>query len=321
MKARLNMHNKISDLVTGKACEGFYLLSAMSLKKTTAGKTYLAGEIADATGSIPVVLWDYAGELNAEDVGAVIKVRGDVSEYREKKQVTLHRVRRATDDDPYDLSELVPCAPIDVEREMEYVDNLIDSMKDQDYLRFAKAALKRNEKMFRLLPAAKGVHHAFVSGLLMHTVCMLKQADSLCEIYGTRYINRDLLLAGVLVHDFAKGKEFEVSPIGMVKDYTEEGNLLGHTVMGMMEIERIADLVMLPKEKKLLLQHMIAAHHGKPEFGAAAVPQIVEAEMLHYIDMIDSRFEIYREAMEETPKGEFSDRIFALEHRVYNHGV
>ena len=173
------MHNKISDLVTGKPCEGFYLLSSMSLKKTSAGKTYLAGEIADATGSIPIVLWDYAGELNTEDVGAVVKVRGDVSEYREKKQVTLQRVRRATEDDQYDLSELVPCAPIDVEREMEYVNNLIDSMKDQDYLRFAKASLKRNEKMFRLLPAAKGVHHAFVSGLLMHSFVIFKAVNLL----------------------------------------------------------------------------------------------------------------------------------------------
>ena len=313
------MQISICNMVTGKTYEGFFLLSSMSLRTTKAGKTYLSGEMTDITGSIPIVFWDYAGELETKDVGAIIKVRGEVSEYNGKKQFTIHHTRLATDSDPYDLSELVPCAPIDVEREMEYVNNLIDSMKDQDYLRFAKASLKRNEKMFRLLPAAKGVHHAFVSGLLMHTACMLKQADSLCEIYGTRYINRDLLLAGVLVHDFAKGKEFEVSPIGMVKDYTEEGNLIGHTVMGMMEIERIADLVMLPKDKKLLLQHMIAAHHGKPEFGAAAVPQIVEAELLHYIDMIDSRYEIYREVMEQTPQGEFSERIFALEHRVFNH--
>ena len=313
------MQIKICDMITGQSYEGFYLLSSMALKKTKAGKTYLAGEIADSTGSIPVVFWDYIGEPKDEDAGAVIKVRGEVSEFNGKRQFTIQRARVATDGDEYDLKELVPCAPIDVASEMEYVERVIESMHDGDYLRFAAAAFKRHEKAFQTLPAAKGVHHAFVSGLLMHTASMLKMAEALCNVYGARYINRDLLIAGVLVHDLAKEQEFEVSPTGIVTDYTESGNLIGHTVMGMMEVERIAKLVLMPPEKMLLLQHMVAAHHGKPEWGAAVVPQTVEAEMLHYLDLIDSRYEIYREAMEQTPQGEFSDRIFALEHRVFNH--
>ena len=150
----------------------------------------------------------------------------------------------------------------------------------------------------------------------MHTVNMLRAAAYLAELY-EEVINRDLLLAGTPLHDIAKIREFSLSPLGMVKDYSAEGQLLGHLVMGAQEIAAAAEELEIPREKALLLQHLVLSHHGEPEFGAAVRPMCAEAELLHLIDMMDSRMEIYAETLQTLPAGSFSERIFALEKKIY----
>ena len=152
--------------------------------------------------------------------------------------------------------------------------------------------------------------------MLMNTVNMLRTADCLAELY-CEVINRDLLLTGALLHDIAKIREFCLSPLGMVKDYSVEGQLLGHLVMGAQEVASAAEELGTPEEKALLLQHLVLSHHGDPEFGAAVRPMCAEAELLHLIDMMDSRMEIYAETLQTMPAGSFSERIYALEKRIY----
>lgn len=131
--------------------------------------------------------------------------------------------------------------------------------------------LERHLETFRSIPAAKSVHHSFLSGLLMHTANMLCLADFLAGQY-SQIIDRSLLLTGTLLHDFAKEKEFTFSQLGVVTDYSRKGQLLGHLVMGAQEIAQVAAELGTPEEKSLLLQHMILSHHGEPEFGAAVKP-------------------------------------------------
>lgn len=150
----------------------------------------------------------------------------------------------------------------------------------------------------------------------MHTVDMLTMAEFLAKQYST-VIDRDLLLAGTLLHDFAKAKEFAFSELGLVTGYSTKGQLLGHLVMGAQEAADAAKELGIPDDKSMLLQHMILSHHGEPEFGAAVRPLFAEAELLSQIDTIDSRMEIYREVLNDLSVGEFSERIFALERRVY----
>ena len=115
-------------------------------------------------------------------------------------------------------------------------------------------------------------------------------------------------------------REFSLSPVGLVSDYSVSGQLLGHLVMGAQEAAEVCRELNVPEEKSVLLQHLILSHHGEPEFGAAVVPQCAESELLSYIDMIDSRMEIYRETLEKTPLGAFSDRVFALDNkRIFHH--
>lgn len=310
---------RICDMSLGQKFEGFYLLYEAFPKTTATGKPFLSAGLSDCTGSLPAMVWDYAGPIIGADAGKVVKVRGEVSEYKGNKQITVEKIRLADENDRYDVAALIPTAPIDANATLQEVRDLVASIEDRDYRLVAETLLDRNLAAFKTIPAAKSVHHAFLHGLLMHTSYMLKAADFLSNLYGG-VINRSLMLTGTLLHDFMKREEFGFSELGLVTEYTVKGQLLGHLVMGSQEVAAVAVELGIPEEKSVLLQHMILSHHGNPEWGAAVRPMCAEAELLSYVDLIDSRMEIYKESYEATPVGEFSDRIFALDgKKVYHH--
>ena len=315
----MNFNVKISDLTVGQQFEGFYILKEAQAKTTAAGKPFLSAALSDCSGKVPAMVWDYAGPIAGVDVGKVVKVRGEASEYKGSLQVTVDKIRLAGADDHYDVTALVPTAPIDVDAVLQEVRDLIASIEDADYRLLASTLLERNLVAFKDIPAAKSVHHAFIHGLLMHTAYMLRTADFLSKLY-PEVVNRSLMLAGTLLHDFKKREEFAFSELGLVTEYSVKGQLLGHLVMCAQEIAAVAAELGIPEEKSVLLQHMVLSHHGEPEFGAAVRPMCAEAELLSYIDMIDSRMEIYKENFEATPVGAFSERIFALDgKRIFHH--
>lgn len=308
----------ISEMNIGDAVEGFYLLQSAVAKETGGGKPFLLMSLADCTGTIDAQIWNYAGPVTPKDAGAAVYVRGTVSEYRGLPQVTADSLRLAGENDTFNPAALVPAAPIDAEKTWREIQALVDSMEDPDYAGICREMLRRYGDRFREIPAAKSVHHAFLNGLLMHTSYMLRAADFMAGLYSA-VIDRSLLLAGTLLHDFAKAEEFVFSPLGVAVDYSVKGELLGHLVMGAGEVARVAEEQNVPEEKSVLLQHLLLSHHGEPEYGAAVRPVCAESELLSFLDMIDSRMEIYRETYREVPAGEFSRRIFALDRRVYHH--
>ncbi len=306
----------IRDMRLGDEVEGFYILSGAVRRQTAQGKPYLTGTVSDRSGGLDFVIWDYTGALGPEDNGSVIKLRGRVSEFKGSLQLAVQRIRPAEESDPCETERLVPTAPIDREAELRYVEELAASIADDDYRRMAQRVLGLRRESFARIPAAKSVHHGFVGGLLMHTANMMRTADFLTGLYADA-VDRDLLLCGTLLHDMAKAEEFVFSPLGLAVDYSVEGELLGHLVMGAQQTARLAEELALPREKSLLLQHLILSHHGEPEFGAAVRPLCAEAELLHLIDLIDSRMEIYAETLEGMAPGSFSGRIFALDRKIY----
>lgn len=315
----MDFNVRISDLTVGQQFEGFYILKEAQAKATAAGKPFLSAALSDCSGKLPAMVWDYAGPIVGADAGKVVKVRGEVSEYKGSLQVTVDKIRLAGADDHYDVAALVPTAPIDVDAVLQEVRDLVSSIEDVDYRLLAGTLLERNLEAFKSIPAAKSVHHAFIHGLLMHTAYMLRTADFLSKLY-PEVVNRSLMLTGTLLHDFKKREEFAFSELGLVTEYSVKGQLLGHLVMGAQEVAAVAAELGVPDEKSVLLQHMILSHHGEPEFGAAVRPMCAEAELLSYIDMIDSRMEIYKENFETTPVGTFSERIFALDgKRIFHH--
>ncbi len=308
----------INHMTLGQKLEGFYLLDEAARKTTANGKPFLSAKLSDRTGSLSAMLWDYDGPICGDDAGKVVKVRGEVTAFKGSLQITAGRIRLAEAGDTYDVSTLVPTAPIDTDAVLREVRDLVASIEDGDYRRIAETLLERNLEAFRSIPAAKSMHHAFLHGLLMHTSYMLRTADFLAGLYG-QVVNRSLLLTGTLLHDFMKREEFGFSALGLVTEYSRKGQLLGHLVMGAQEIAAVAAELGIPDEKSVLLQHMVLSHHGEPEWGAAVRPMCAEAELLFCIDMMDSRMEIYRETLASTPAGTFSGRVFALDgKRIYH---
>lgn len=312
-------HVPVCSMSANTTVSGYYVLQAPVMKTTAAGKTFLSAAVGDRTGSIPAIFWDYAGPIGRDESGSAVFIKGQISEFKGALQITLDSLRLAKQEEPVELSLLVQTAPIDGEALYREIEEMVEAMGDEDYKAVCREFLGRFGEKFKTIPAAKSVHHSFLQGLLMHTGTMLKAARELAKLYPA-VIDRDLLLAGTLLHDFSKREEFSFSNLGLVSGYSVKGQLLGHLTMGAMEVEHIARELGIPEEKSILLQHMLLSHHGKPEYGAAVEPMCAESELLSIIDMLDSRMEIYRENMEQTPLGKFSDRIFPLDgRRIYRH--
>lgn len=314
----MEYNKKITEMTPGDAVEGFYLLKSAVSKTSTSGSPYLNAVLSDVTGSIETKVWNYPGPIGAAEEGKIVKIRGTVTSFRGAAQLSVERIRLAQKADEYDISALIPVAPMDADAMLRYIEQTVASLGDEDYRTICTKMLARHMEAFRSIPAAKSVHHSFVSGLLMHTGNMLKIAEQLAALYADT-VDRDLLLAGTLLHDFAKEEEFSFSELGLVTEYSVKGKLLGHLVMGAQEIAELAKELRVPEEKSVLLQHMLLSHHGEPEFGAAVRPQCAESELLSLIDLIDSRMEIYRETLVSVPEGKFSQRIFALDKTIYHH--
>lgn len=307
----------VRDMELDAAVEGFYLLKNPQAKITQNGKTFLSARLGDATGEIEAIFWDYQGDLHINCSGKPIKVRGTVSEYNGKKQLNIIQIRAPREGDPIDSGRLVPVAPIDPQQTLSQMVDLLGTIQDEQYRGICTNFLSKYKDLFCCVPAAKTIHHAFRYGLLMHTFFMMCHADHMARFYP--FVNRDLLLAGTFCHDFAKLKEYEFSSLGLMNDFTVQGQLLGHLYMGAKEIAEEAKRINMDEEKSLLLQHMVLSHHGKPEFGAAVVPKTAEACLLSMIDDLDAKMENVREMLDGQETG-MTEVSRALGVKLYNHG-
>lgn len=224
-------------------------------------------------------------------------------------QLTVDKLRLAEDNDRVDVSKLVSVAPIDREAGYDEVKALVSTIEDADYRAVCEEMLRRHEAAFRTIPAAKSVHHGFLSGLLMHTLNMLRLADFLSAQYADT-VNRSLLLTGTLLHDFAKEQEFTFSELGLVTDYSTKGQLLVTSSWARRRSRRLPPSSTCPRKRRRFGAPDSLASRPT-EFGAAVLPQCAEAELLSLVDQIDSRMEIYREVLAPLKAGEFSQRVFA----------
>lgn len=163
-------------------------------------------------------------------------------------------------------------------------------------------------------PAARSLHHAEIGGLLHHITTMLRMANAVCDVYTT--LDRDLLCAGVILHDLGKLYEMEVDgATGLVSGYTTEGRLIGHLSIGAAKIALAAQSVGASKEAEMELCHMVLSHHGRVEFGSQVPPRFPEAEVLSKIDELDARIYEMENALRNVEPGAFSERVWALDNR------
>lgn len=299
--------------------EGFCIIKTVDKKTSVKGDTYLDFTLGDKDGEINAKLWRYIPDKDGEyDANQIVKVRGTVSQYNGADQLRIERIRLALPEDNINPADFVKTSAYSETEMFDELLNLSLSFSDEDLKLLVSEILKDNRLKLLYWPAAFKLHHAIRGGLLMHTLSIVRLAEGVCRVYP--FVDRDLLLAGAILHDIAKISEFTVTDTGIVTAYSPEGNLLGHLAMGAMVIDRYAEKLGTKKETAMLLEHMVLSHHGEPDFGAAVRPSFIEAELLSELDLMDSRIYEMREAVENTPKGDFSGKLWALDNRkIYNH--
>lgn len=316
----MDINTNTKEFKVGDRLEGVYLLDSFTVRPFSSGRgSIMLANLRDKTGTIGCKIWNYDGPLTPEDVGKAVYAAGPVGEYNSALQATLDELRLATPkEEQGTIDRLVPTAPDTGDKLWGIIVAAMNGMKDHDYKGICQHMMEKDKSLFRTIPAGKSVHHAFVRGLLMHTANMVKIANCLKGIYGD-FINQDLLMAGVILHDIGKLKEFDLSPLGLVTTYSTDGQLLGHLILGTQAVADAARELGMPEEKSRLLQHLLLSHHGEPEFGAAVRPICAEAQLLSYIDLIDSRMESYREQLDKMKVGEVTNILPTFGSRIYKH--
>ena len=195
----------------------------------------------------------------------------------------------------------------------KYICDVAESMEDKDLRALCIKVLNDNKEKLMYYPAAQKNHHAQLGGLLYHVKRMLMTGERVCQVYIN--LKRDLVAAGVILHDMEKLNEIESEEDGIATGYSFEGQMLGHIIQGVKSLDKLTMELDFPREKAIMLEHMILSHHYEPEFGSPKKPLFPEAEVLHYLDILDARMFDMQAALDSTEPGNFSDRVWTLDNR------
>lgn len=307
----------IGQLRTDDEIQDFFMVKAIAIKIGSNKKQYLDMTVCDKTGELTAKKWDIADPelpaLNEIHEGDVVKLKGSVTEWNGMRQLRVLKLRKSVPEDGIELMDYIKSAPEKGEDMYYFIFNVASKMQDDELKRLCLRVLTDNKEKLMYYPAAAKNHHAELAGLLYHMKRMLMTAERICEVYTN--LNKDLVTAGVIIHDIEKINEIESDTMGMASGYSFEGQLLGHLVQGIKSIDRLAEELGIGGEKTIMLEHMILSHHYEPDFGSPKKPLFPEAEILHYLDMIDARMYDMQEALDATFPGEFSDRVWTLDNR------
>ena len=303
----------ISSFVEGEKIQTSLLITQMNRGITNSGAPYLSFVLQDQSGSIDAKLWDAKDELlSGVEAGKVVLVSAEVLKYRNALQLRIYNLTKL-EDNQFDPSDYVMATDLSLEFMQKRIHETLLSMQDIVYRDVCTSIIEDLQEKLYSYPAAAKNHHDFVGGLATHMISMLDLGEAFCTLYPM--LNRDLLLAGILLHDLGKIDELS-GPI--LTEYTVEGKLVGHiSIMQSKVAEKAKALGYQDSEQVTLMRHMILSHHGEYEFGSPVLPMVMEAEMLTFIDNVDARMNMFAKALESVKPGEWTPRIFPLENRSF----
>lgn len=300
----------IKEFVENEKIKQCFLVNNITKGVTTKGSAYYNVTLQDASGTIEGKKWEIVeGDESTFKIGNIVEIEGDVLLYKGGNQLKIVSAR-ICEDREIDATMFVQSAPVAKTDLQKILFEYIEKIDDIDVKLIVEEIIKTNYISFCNYPAASKNHHEYASGLLYHTVGMLKLAEAICNLYPS--LNKSLLYGGVILHDVGKVTELS-GPI--VPKYTTQGKLLGHISIIQAEIKKVSDKLAITSETPVLLQHMVLSHHGQYEYGSPVLPLIREAEILSFIDNIDARMNIMDKALAQVEEGEFTSRQFALEDR------
>jgi len=284
----------------------YFVIANKQIKSKKDGAPYLAFTFADRSGQIDAKMWDNVGDaIDSVDQDDYVKVRGMLNKYNGRFQFTVHKIRRCQESE-VDVSDFLPKTTKNIDDLWSQLNDFVESVENEHVRALLFSFMGDDEvaRCFKLAPAAKTLHHAFIGGLLEHVVSLM----TLCDLAVRNYpmVNRDLVIAGAFLHDIGK-----IHELGYARSfsYTARGQLLGHIIIELeMLHEKLAQLPSFPPEWKTLLEHLIISHHGQLDFGSPKVPMCPEALLLHYCDDLDSKMEAMRAQFE---RDSLSDSVWS----------
>jgi 3'-5' exoribonuclease len=296
---------KIKDFAVGTKVESTLLVKESGILFTRTNKPYLNLMLTDGSDSIKSVDWDW-GDKPALNKGIVIDFKAEVSEYMGNKQLKLLSLQPS--DSGVEL--FAPSGDVNLVEYMEHASKLIDEINNEQLKMLVRNVFNDNAKGWKIIPAAKGMHHAFVSGLIKHSVDVARKAKAIAEI--TPMANVDLVVGGALLHDMGKLWTYVLQ--GALIEMTDNGQMLEHIMIGAMELNKYRT----PENSDVLdlVLHIISSHHGELEYGSPTTPRFMEAVIVNYADGVDAKCQMLIEQNMKTPLGnKMTDKVYALGNR------
>lgn len=295
----------VEQLKEGERFDDLFLVKEVKRGETKAGKPYLVVTVMDRSGEISGPVWDNVEQVQETFVtGELVNLNGQVQSYRERLQLRIDSVKSVPGCEA-DPDNFYPASTRDRTRMAEELQQLVRSVKNPYLKKLLNKFFRKGHwwELFQEAPAAKGIHHAYIGGLLEHSLSVASVADFLAKHY--RGIDRSLLIAGALLHDIGKLEELKLEK-GLV-EYTVGGRLKGHLVIGSEMVGRAAGKIRdFPEDLLDQLQHLIVSHHGRQEFGSPAVPMTVEAFILSFLDDMDAKMNITEQLRRKIESQEMS---------------
>jgi len=279
----------------------YFLVTNKSVLRTNAGKPYLNITLKDKSGEIEGRVWDNVEEISSRFSSYdFVKITGSLVNHQGKFQVKVLDLDRV-DEKSVDPGDYIPSSNVPPEQMWEELLSLIETMSDDSLREFVKGILTQEEVhgKFLICPAGKRLHHDYLGGLLEHTLSVAKICDFLTSHYSG--VDRDMLLSGAILHDIGKTKEISTDPSF---DYTDEGKLLGHIMLGAGMITAFENRVNLLGERKAMeLTHIVISHHGELEYGSPKRPKTLEALIVHFVENLDSKVNAFLSVIEGAEEG------------------
>ncbi len=304
----------VKGLETGKSIEGQFIVVEKTKEKAKTGRVYITVKLADKTGRVSGKIWDNA-ESNYVlfDKGDVVFVKGATSTYKGVLEIHINSIKKCRENE-FDAEDFLPVTNKDRKVMLDKLVKMINSVNNS-YLKSLLENIFSDEHIKKGMinaPASVSIHHAYIGGLLEHTLNVARICDDISELYPE--IDRDLVVSGALLHDIGKIEEYTFT--GIIQQ-TNKGKLVGHIALGAMLVqERIEKISDFPEELALSLIHLIISHHGEYEFGSPKLPQTVEAATLAYADLLDSKVKSFIEFADDSTDG-WSKYISFLGRRIY----
>lgn len=311
----------LTTLVKGDPVDHYLLIKRIELRSTRTGSKYLSLELGDKSGSLNANIWENFKELaNGGEVGGVVKVKGAIEEFQNSPQIRISEIRLAKGSDKVIPHDFLPKSMRDLNEMTNEFKRRIQNFSHPQ-LKTLLENIFSDERFdnFAKAPAGKSWHHGYIHGLIEHTLEIIKICDLMCDFHTE--LNRDLLIAGAMLHDFGKTEELKYDS---AFEYTDDGKLIGHIVMAAIlvkeEIKKVPDF---PKELERNLIHLILSHQGKLEYASPVVPKTIEAIALYQADELSAKVNAYKNAVTSETRGDsqWTKFIMLAQTDLYKHNL